>query len=96
MSDFEIVDTQPERESPEPTNWASLAEKYDWMINISTDPEDNGFQRGLDVVAALRKQYGHDEVVVNRGSMDPDTLEIVTKIGRLGVHIRKNTERREV
>jgi hypothetical protein len=70
----------------------ALRADYDWQINISTE-DDGEYEQGLEVVEALKEQYGRDNVLVTGHVQDADTQELTRSPGKLGVFVRKGAPR---
>ena len=84
---------QGSHERPEELiDWNALMVGWDWKINIPVDPDDPDFVEGLDMVWALREQYGAKNVIANIAAMDSDTEQLAKIPGKLGVHVRTGCE----
>lgn len=86
-----MVDRSSEARQPaleETTDWNTLMVGYDWKINIPTDPDDPAYVEGLDMVTALRDQYGDENVIATQAAMDSDTTQLTKISGKLGVFVR--------
>jgi hypothetical protein len=74
---------------PKDDNFQERLKNWEWRGNIPTDPDDERFPNGLDVLDRLREEHGSENVLAIRPSYNPATDQIEIQRGTLGIWVRK-------